>query len=667
MKKIRKILIIIVSITFALLLTSVTSLILILEPNVKISGFAEMNEKLLIQADNNILLDSQGDVITDNFMIKGTHYCNYEDIPPTLLNAFIAVEDKRFYSHKGVDYVRILGALVNNLKQGRIAEGGSTITQQLVKNTHLSQSKTIKRKIQEIRIAREIERKFTKEQILEMYLNMLYFGNNIYGIGAAANFYFNCDVESLNLNQCAALAAMINNPSLYNPFTHLDHLTERKNTVLKRMKNLNYISEEEYLQALNTELIFATEKQVTNHFYGFAYKEAMEICGYTDSAFADSEYQIETTLNSEYQSAIESILEKSIPDENTLAQAVIIENKTGNVLAYAGSRRVNFTEVYRQLGSTIKPILCYAPCLEKKLISPCTPILDEPTEFENNYKPKNYHDIYKGWISCQEALISSSNVCAIKLLEMAGIYDAIDFARSSGLKISYDDASLGLALGATHKGNRLIEIANAYQMLGNGGGFLPCSFIKEIRDKKGRCIYKERATDTQVMDKGNAYLINSMLTECVKKGTAKKLNGCEYAVAAKTGTVGNKDGNTDAYCITYGQDYTLAVWFGAKENLMPNEISGGTLPTVTAKNILNELKLDLKAFSKPDNVAEMDIDLVEYETNHKVLISNGFIPRRQVIKCLFNRNNIPRGRSKRFFPKFILNMKKLDFENLHIS
>ncbi len=624
-----------------------------------------MNKNILNNLENNIVfLDDNGKASTDIVSLKGANYLSYSQIPDKLKKAFIAIEDKRFFKHHGIDYVRTTGAMLNNLKKGKIVEGGSTITQQLVKNTHLSSDKTFKRKIQEIRIAKEIERNYSKEEILEMYLNMLYFGNNIYGVSNAAAGYFDCEVNKLSLAQCAALAAIINNPSAYNPYTNKAQLIQRKNIVLKRMKKLKYISEKEFADAINEDLNIRIKPEVYNHCYEFAYKEAKELLGKNE---LDDSLQIETTINSKYQKITEEILSESIPNEKIMAQAVLIENSSGKVLAYAGSDNFDYTDFRRQLGSTVKPFICYAACLEKNLIYPCTPILDEPITFENNFAPKNYKDNYMGWISVQDALIHSSNVCAVKLLDMAGINYAKNFASKTGLEFQRDDNSLLLALGSTHNGNRLIEIANAYQMLGNGGVYIPCCFINELRNSEGVVLYRNHPEKQKIMDSGNAFLVNSMLTQCVQKGTAKKLKSCDFAIAAKTGTVGSKNGNTDAYCITYGENYTLAVWFGARSGLMPNEISGGTLPTLTAKNILNALQLEMKSFTQPNNIVSLDIDRIEYEKNHKVILSNSLMPKRDTISCLFNKNNIPKERAAKRIPSYILNMDKLYLKNLYAA
>ncbi|HEY8443447.1 MAG TPA: transglycosylase domain-containing protein, partial [Clostridia bacterium] len=340
------------------------------------------------------------------------------ELPDYVPKAFIAIEDKRFYKHKGLDYIRIMGALIKDLKSFSFKEGASTISQQLVKNTHLSNERTLKRKLKEIRITKQLEKQYSKNEILEKYLNIIYFGNGLYGIDSAAKAYFNTSAKNLNLAQAAALAAIINSPAKYNPFTNFNNLKSRQKIVLDAMLKNRFITKEQYQEALDTPLVLASSKNTTAQsvYTKIAVKQACELINGTEKDLADC--VIYTYYNQDIQNILKQSFDAYLPhtvnEFGTLPEfaGIVIDNETLGVAGVIESEDyLIFTQ--RQPASTIKPLAVYAPAIENRLITPATLILDEPINYDG-YSPKNYNGKHEGWISVRKAISTSNNIAAVK-------------------------------------------------------------------------------------------------------------------------------------------------------------------------------------------------------------------------------------------------------------
>lgn len=665
MKKRHKILTAIICGLLAFAVVFVSTVMIIIEPRVKINGYTELDRARLDNVSKTVtILDNDDNPIVDSIYDNNKIYTEISDLPRFVPDAFVAIEDKRFYSHHGVDYLRILSAAKNNIFSKSLKEGASTISQQLIKNTHLKNDKTFSRKIQEIRIARDLERNYDKSQILEMYLNILYFGNNIYGIGTASEIMFGKSADKLTLAESATLAGIINSPAELNPYVHPDKTIKRRNLVLKRMKEQSLITDDDYESASKAELILDKRSVTTNQYVNNCIAETQKILMKDKADIFGEGYVIGTYYNEDLQSFADNLISSASVDNGEI-NVIIAENKSGNFIVNSSDSKRDLCNIKRQPGSTLKPFVCYAPAFEAKTVYPITPILDEKTTF-NGWTPSNYNDKYYGWVSIEESLVRSLNVPAVKLMESSGVTNSKNIAKRFGIEFNKDDDSLALALGAMTDGVTPNTLVDAYRTLSNGGRYSPGRYVRFIKDKNGNYIYR---ADVPVFKKAisedNAFLITKMLQKCAECGTAKQIKYAQCHAAAKTGTVGTKDGNTDSYCIAYTPEYTIAVRIGAKGNeLIANEFSGGALPAKICKILLKRLN-DKSDFCAPETVIKLDVDLNELNTNRKVLLAGDEIEPENKISAYFSSENVPRVYSK---PRtYIENDSVLDnFDNFTI-
>lgn len=586
------------------------------------------------------VFDSENKPIKEENTFNG-NYVKYDSLPEHTKQAFVSIEDKNFYSHKGVNYKRIVGAMIKNLKSASLREGASTITQQLVKNTQLSSEKTFTRKIKEIALSQKVEEKFSKEEILEQYLNIIYFGNNCYGIENAANYYFSKPAHDLSLEEGATLAGIIKSPSKYSPISHYDNCLKRRNLVLSEMAKDGKISTQELLTAQNKpiELNLSTEKEnKLNSFSQSAIDEAMGILSLPARQIALAGYKIYTYQDTEKQQALENAI-TSCPTENNYA-GIVLDNKKHSVLAYVGSSPYKILEAKRQPGSLIKPILVYAPALNEDIIYPSTQLLDEPTTIAG-YNPKNVGEVYRGYVSARESLAKSINIPAVKVLSYVGIDKAKSYAEDLGIKFDESDDSYALALGGMTYGTNILDLSGAYSTFANGGRYSAPKFISYITDKNDKLVYIHKPEEEAVLREDASYMLTDMLVTCAQTGTARKLSSLDKTLASKTGTVGkpNSKLNLDAWNITYSPNLTCGVWIGNLDNT-PITCAGGNQPTEIAKNFFSQMKDDGE-FAKPDSIVEKDIDLTELEENHRIVLANSFTPERYKKNEMFSLFNLP--------------------------
>ena len=532
-------------------------------------------------------------------------------IPDYTLNAFVAIEDKRFYSHNGIDVKGLIRAAINNVRSFSFKEGASTISQQLIKNTHLSGEKTLKRKLSEIKLARQLESNFTKNEILEMYVNTIYFGDGCYGITSAAKDYFGVFPSELTLNQSAALAGMIKAPALYSPKISLKNCNARKNIVLKEMYEQNLITKNEYEQNINSEIVIAERKNEKESPYLSLVKK--ELDGILDkSEYSGAKIKVYTYYDKNLQNSVEDAIWET---KTEIDKKAIILNDKNKIQAFYST----CGDLPRRLGSTLKPLAVYAPAIDMDEIDSCTKILDEKINV-NGYTPSNYKDVYYGYVSAKFALAKSLNACAVKILNSCGIDKCLNYLKKADIPISDNDNALKLALGYTENGATITEIAGAYGTFVNKGFYSQPSAIRKICYENGKTLYYDEQKTAKVFGEDTAFIINDMLKSTVKEGTAKTLAALKIPLAAKTGTVGNENGNTDAYSISYNGSNILAVWVGyANSAYMDNSISGGTTPTKIGYNIWkNLLKSGYSGEDTfmTDKVIQIPIDKLSYEENN---------------------------------------------------
>lgn len=604
----------------------------------------------------------------NNQVINKSHYVDdyisVDEMPVNLLNAFISIEDKRFYKHNGLDYIRIAGAVVHNIKSFNVKEGASTISQQLIKNTHLTAEKSISRKIQEARLAVALENHYEKDEILEMYLNAIYFGNGVYGVQNASERYFNKSCKALTLSECAMLAGIVKNPSKYSPVNNYDNSIERRNRVLSLMSDQNMISPTDYEQAKN-EKVEIKYKALSNSEYRPYVKnvliQAAELLNISIDELITKNYKINTYMDDNSQRIVTSAVynnayykansEGYMPD----GMGILVDNSSAGIIAYSSTTPYHAYEVLRQPGSAIKPISVYVPALEYNIISPATQILDEETTF-GDYSPKNYNGQYYGWVSARDALSKSMNVPAVKILSYVGTERALGYMEKFGFTTKDENSSLALALGGTYNGASIIQMAGAYRTLADKGAYREISFVKSIVDNNGKVIYSHNGDDEQIISEDNAYLITDMLMSAVDNGTSSKLGSLPYDVAGKTGTVSANGyaNNSDAWSASYTTSHTLCIWQGNtsnnKERMLDKGITGGSYPTMMARDIYRTIYRNNypDSFVPPIGIVALDIDKVALETDHLLLLASENTPDEYKVNELFSINNQPKELSEYF-------------------
>ncbi|MGL5123582.1 MAG: transglycosylase domain-containing protein [Fusobacteriaceae bacterium] len=526
--------------------------------------------------------------------------------------AFISIEDKYFYSHNGINIKRILGALVGNVVKGRAAQGASTITQQLSKNAFLSNEKKLSRKMKEVIIAFELERMYTKSEILEKYLNEIYFGNGYYGIKSAAKNFFRKDVGSLNLAESAMLAGIPNRPERYNPRKNLEESLKRTHLIIREMQKDGVITQEEYTKAMNNKFILYKENMnlskidfsKTTLIYEELKRSESSIPDFTDlvinflkneknnvgeQIFSEEEIynhglKIYTTVDKEIQ-----LIAKEVFEENKLLKSrknlqvgmATIDSETGEVIAIIagiGYSKGNFnrgTMAKRQIGSTGKPFL-YFSGLEKGL--EMNTVIDDSKISIGSWEPKNYGDQYYGNVTLLEGLDRSLNAVSIKLLQMIGISSLKKTVSDFGVNFNVPN-NLTAALGS-YEGTPL-ELAQAYALFANGGYSVKTSIISQIEDNHGNIIYKNERKKEKKYDTLEVSLINYMLQSSVKNGTSKRAavwdnNGELIAQGGKTGTTNE---NRSIWYAGITPNYTTTIYLGYDDNSpIKGNLTGGSGP-----------------------------------------------------------------------------------------
>lgn len=592
-----------------------------------------------------------GSKLEDENQFNGD-YRKIEELSENTKNAFISIEDKSFYKHNGINKKRIAKAFLNNLKSGKLKEGASTITQQLIKNTHLSSEKTIDRKLKEIALAKKLENQFSKEEILESYLNIIFFGNNCYGIESASKYYFNTSASELSLEQGATLAGIIKSPSKYSPITHYDNCLARRNLVLSEMEKDGFITGEEKITAQNKPIDLHITKKDGNKLNSYSQAsidEASKILNLPAKQIAIGEYKIHTYFDYDKQNILTSALEK-FKQPNIDDCAIVIDNSSHGISAYQAHSNYKLFDIKRQPGSCIKPLLVYCPAFNENVVSPATQILDEEITI-GNYKPVNVNKKFAGYMSVTDAVKNSVNIPAIKVLSYIGIDTGKQYAEKLGIDFDEKDTSYTLALGGMTYGTTIAKLTNAYSTLANGGEFAQSTFIQYITDKNDKIVYLHRPQTQMVFREDSAYLMTNILQKTAKSGTARKLSDITNTeIASKTGTVGKKDGNTDAYNISYTPEETIGVWFGSLDNT-PSNIAGGNQPTSVVSHYVSQQTYNDRAFNVPNSIVEVKIDSLERENQHRIVLANPNTPERFVETALFSRFNAPTDISANFAQK----------------
>lgn len=557
-------------------------------------------------------LDQTSFIYSDNgTLIKELHGevnripVSIDEVPRHVQHAFVAIEDERFYRHHGIDLKAIVRALYSYIKEGRITEGASTITQQTMKMYFLTPEQTLVRKIKEAILALEFERRYSKDEVLELYLNRAYFGEGAYGLQTAARVYFSKDVSQLTVSEGALLAALIQAPSSYDPYINPDFSTQRRNIVIKKMAMQGYINDAQAEEALQTPLILNDGRKTgsgDSFFIDYIIEEAINAVG-EEKVFKGG-LKIHSTMEPEIQNKAEKVFQQPylFPGEKVEAAVALVENGTGEIKALVGGRKYvarqgfnRATQLARQPGSAFKPIAVYAPAFEAGY-HPDSIISDTPFKLAS-YEPKNSDNSFYGQITIRTAVQWSRNVAAVRLLDQIGIDKGYEMACKLGFNLTEYDRCLPLALGGLTHGVSPLQMAGAYAAFANEGIYIKPYAIKYIEDGEGEIIYRH-PEGTAVMKASTANAVKEVLRTAVTSGTGFQAGIRGTEVAGKTGTTELPDtplfkginGNKDAWFVGFTPRYTAAVWMGYDEKDMDRNhyltSYGGNQPAVIFRAIV---------------------------------------------------------------------------------
>jgi penicillin-binding protein 1A len=513
---------------------------------------------------------------------------NYYELPQNLINAVIATEDRRFFSHSGIDVFGISRAFYVNRKAGRIVQGGSTITQQLAKMLFLSSQRTVKRKIQEILLAFQLERHFTKEQIITFYLNRAYFGSGNYGVGSAAKYYFSKDVSQLNLNESAMLAGILKSPAKFSPKNNRKKAEERANVVLKAMIDAGFLGEEN-LSELDYDPNYVSYHAQRFYFADFVYDQFDEFL--EKKNYAEKSVTVTTTLDEKIQTKLEEVLANFIEiNSKKLGKSqisVVIMKKDGAVLGMSGGNDYQQSQfnraVYskRQPGSAFK-IFVYLAAFERGLS--LNDVFEDKKINVGTWLPENYEKRYLGEVDVTQAFADSLNSVAIQIGRKVGENAIIEMARDSGIisKISKNDPTI--ALGTSEVS--LFELTASYATIANDGVPVIPYFIRKMENDLGYELYVRKTSGFEpVISKESIANMKKLLRAVVKNGTGKNADVADN-IYGKTGTSQNF---RDAWFIGFNDNYVVGVWIGNDDNSPTNKITGGLLPAKLFGKIIKEI------------------------------------------------------------------------------
>lgn len=530
------------------------------------------------------LLASDGSVLARYGDVEG-EALGFEDIPEDLVHAVIAIEDRRFYTHFGLDPLGLGRAFVVNIKERRIAQGGSTITQQLAKNLFLTTDRTLKRKMQEAMLALWLERRFTKDEIITAYLNRVYLGAGTYGVSAAAQVYFNKPASALTLYESAMLAGLLKAPSRYSPLSNPEKAAARTKTVLAAMREVGFITKAEERDFLGLSVRPQDNKDIKTSVRYFTDWAVNRIDGYIGSGHRD--LVVETTLDPALQDFAGTELARVLTENETARQvtqgAVLLMTPDGAVRAMIGGRDYQESQfnravqAQRQPGSAFKPVL-YLTALEGGL-SPHTRVIDEPVKI-GDYTPTNFREEYAGEVTLAEALSKSMNTAAVRVMQHTGVEPVIAMARRLGITspLTHD---LSLALGSGEVS--LLELTTAYAVFANNGRRVEPYAIAAIRDADGRVLYHRPDTaGEQIIGRTDLVELNDMLELVLENGTGRTARLSRPA-AGKTGT---SQDFRDAWFIGYTADYVAGVWMGNDDSAPMKGVTGGTLPAELWRDVM---------------------------------------------------------------------------------
>lgn len=629
-------------------------------------------------SETSIIYSGDGEIL-DRLSIENRIYVPLSKIPMDIQNAVVATEDQKFWEHNGLNFWAILRAIYVDIKSGAFVQGASTITQQLARNIALHQKKYLSRKIQEAYLAIQLERMYTKEEILEMYLNQIYLGHSAWGVETAAQQYFGKSAKDMTLAESALVAGIIRSPNYYSPYKDKQRAKERRATVLALMEEEGYISEERADRAKNSSIELAgrdqnRKGQSAPYFVRHVRDKVLDM--FEPDVVYRGGLKIYTTLNMEMQQAAEKALEDAFDKENgflpTFQRArgkgdlqpqvaiLSIDPRSGEILAMIGGRgndKFNrSTQAVRQPGSAFKPFV-YAAALENDY-SPGDIIQDTPERLDPNNPnpwPINYNNKYMGPISLRYGLAHSINVASVRLLDQVGVDAGFSMAQRLGIDTlvkegSPNDRNLGFALGGLAKGVSPMEMARAYGVFANNGIMVNPIAITKIEDSDGHVIYEANKTQEIVLQEDVAYLMTDMLHSVVTDGTGHRAHIKGRQVAGKTGTTSD---SKDAWFVGYTPDVVTSVWIGEDQprpmiyrekdeegNYIfsewggPGKISSSEATQLWGNYMTQAMKnRPILNFERPNNIVNETIDPVTGK------LPNEYAP--EAVDEIFREKNVP--------------------------
>ncbi|MBR1560295.1 MAG: PBP1A family penicillin-binding protein [Clostridia bacterium] len=616
---------------------------------------------------------------------ENRRWVSLDQVPADVQEAFIAAEDLRFYRHHGVDFYRVFGALWHDLKTMSFAQGASTITQQLIKLTHLSSAKSLSRKAQEIALALQLEKVMDKREILEAYLNTIYFGHGAYGIEAAADVYFDKTASELTVAEGALLAGIIKAPSTYAPHLDPEKSLKRRDGILSTMAEAGFITEDEAVTA-RAEGLKLAENAEDSRLYAWymdaVLTEAAQVLDLSNDEVLTGGYAILTGLDLSMQSAAEALFtsEERFPaaaSDGTPVQASLIalDSMTGEVRAVVGGRSYDValglnhaTQIRRQPGSAFKPVSTYAAAIDAYGFVPSSTVEDTPRTFDGGYAPRNAGGASYGTVTLREALSRSLNIATVDLADLIGTDALRQYAQRFGIPLSDRDVNLSLALGALTDGVSPEVLGGAYCALANGGLRVTPHFIREIRDAAGHAVYRADAAQPRAVQASTAYMLTDMLKTAARSGSARALKASGVPVAGKTGTVSDEatGGTRDIWTVAYTPELATAVWMGFdqpdKSHMLPSSEGGSGYPARLCAAFLKAVSDDLSGrdFKKPKAVKAALVDRLALEQEHLALLTTGDTPTEYTATELFHADDVPDAYSDNWSaPRMVAELKLL--------
>lgn len=627
---------------------------------------AKSNADTFRKGETGLVYDSDGKLLKAYKGEKDAYYIKYADIPEIVEKTFVAVEDQKFYRHKGVDYLAILRAVIAMVRNGEVTQGGSTITQQLARTVYLSMDRTWERKMEEIFIARNLEDKYTKSQIMEFYLNNIYFGNGYYGIQAAAQGYFSKSIDKLDLSQVVFLCAIPNNPSLYDPVQHKKNTLSRRDRMLTSMYEQGVISLSASKEAKEEKIKLKRKKGIEKNDYVETYvnycairalmeKQGFEFQYYFDSSKQEkkynkeykklyrecesslyiSGYRIYTSIDMEQQEKLQDAIDTGLSAYQDVNEegvyklqgaGVTIDNTTGFITAIVGGRSQHFEgytlnrayQSFRQPGSAIKPLLVYTPMLERGY-TPDTVVVDESIEDG----PSNANGVYEGAITIRHAVKRSKNTIAWKLFDELTPVTGLSYLKAMNFtKLDPEDERLPAALGGFTIGASPLEMAAGFAALENDGCYRQPTCITKIEDTQGNLIYtaqtdadrgqqkKEEAEGIRIYKSNASRMMTDMLETVMNEGTARGLGLGDMPSAGKTGTTND---NKDGWFAGYTRYFTTSIWVGYDQPAELPGLTGSTYPGNIWHNYMMSIhkKMTPMSFVPYIEQKQVDMDFIE--------------------------------------------------------